>query len=82
MMGEPVSAPTVEPTAAAIAGFTARKRPDGRSIAASGTSDDPTSASIVSGDLVGIPSAQRLSSGALDSRAWSRLAVMNISMPG
>jgi hypothetical protein len=34
----------------ADAGFAARSRPDGRSSAASGTSDDPTSALTVSGD--------------------------------
>jgi hypothetical protein len=44
-----VSAPTVEPSTLAIAGFTAKNRPDGKSSAASGTSDDPTSAVIVSG---------------------------------
>ena len=59
-----MSAPVVEPTALASDGFTARKRPDGRSTAASGTSDDPTSASIVSGELGVIPGARRLSSGA------------------
>ena len=59
-----MSAPVVEPTALASDGFTARKRPEGRSTAASGTSDDPTSASIVSGGLGVITSAWRLLSAA------------------